>query len=117
MQSDVCAKFGDAAAPDMTESQPDLQQTLEVRKPRASTQAAELKESASKNTRVPKLKKISKKRLPIKRQPISFTEAEASGSTIPEPVQSLGVDIKPDDPPLSESLSGTTLGRRRSKAA
>ena len=47
MQSHVGAKFGDAAALDMTESQPDLQQALVVRTPRASTQAAELKESAS----------------------------------------------------------------------
>ena len=118
MQSDVGAKFGDAAAPDMTESQTDLQQALEVRTPRASTQAAELNESASKNTRVPKLNKISKKRLPNKILPISSTKAEASGSTIPESVQSLeGVEIEPDDPPHSESRRGTTLRRMRSKDA
>ena len=118
MQSDVGGKFGDAAAPNMTESQPDLKQALEVRTARASRQAAELKESASKYTRVRKLKKISKKRLPNKRLPISSTEAEASGSTIPEPVQSLeGVEIEPDDLSHSKSQSNTTLCRRRSKAA
>ena len=77
MQSDVGAKFGDAASPDMRESQPDQQQALEVRTPRAKIQAAELKESASQNTRVPKLKKISKMRKPNRRLPISSTEAEA----------------------------------------
>ena len=45
MQSDVRAKFGDAAAPDRTESQSDLQLTLKVQTPHALTQAAELKES------------------------------------------------------------------------
>ena len=81
-------------------------------------QAAELKESASKNFRVPKLTKISKNRLPNKRLPISSTKAEASGSTIFEPVQSLGdVEIEPDDPPHSESRSSTTLCRRRSNVA
>ena len=86
MPSDACAKFGDAAAPDTTESLLGLQQALEERIPRASTQAAELKESASKNALVLKLKKISKIRLPNKRLPNFSTEREASGSTVPEPV-------------------------------
>ena len=118
MQSDVGAKFGDAAAPDTTEFQPDLQEALEVQTSRTWKQAAKLKESASKNTRVPRLKKISKNHLPNKRVLISSTEAEAPWSTITEPVKSLeGVEIKPDDPPHSESRNSKILCRRCLKAA